>query len=204
MEIPIGIESVLQYKKSIQKLYEYQEKSRALEWPCPNKMKDLLKKIKNYGHRLVYDEISTTNERAANCSLRDSYQIEQLSQMLEDLWQSKRKTSLRDAFCIASRHQMLLRDQDLRNLNYSDCFYQTAPNFYQQTEGTQKMLAMVFCLDKGKTLKEGERNYACAIRHKNVHRCAISWCAFYLFSLLQVSSKPETKFKRLECLYFFI
>ena len=51
----------------------------------------------------------------------------------------------------------------------------------------QLALCLVFSLDKGKTLKEGEVKFACAIRHENVFRCPFGAFAFYMFSMLQVS-----------------
>lgn len=79
---------------------------------------------------------------------------------------------------------MLLRDQYLRNLNFADCFCNVIPR--QQHRGAQQAVALTFSLDKGKTLKEGEVKFACAMRHENVFRCPVGAFAFFMFSLLQV------------------
>ncbi|KAG2217492.1 hypothetical protein INT45_012610 [Circinella minor] len=64
----------------------------------------------------------------------------------------------REMFSISARHHMLLRDQDPRNLNFADCFCTIIPK--KQHRGTQQVVGLVFCLDKGKTLKEGESSSA--------------------------------------------
>lgn len=78
---------------------------------------------------------------------------------------------------------MLLRDQDLRNLNYSDCFSTIISR--TQHRGVQQSVTLLFSLDKGKTLKDGDVRFACAIRHYNLSRCPVSASAFYLFSKFQ-------------------
>ncbi|CEP12329.1 hypothetical protein [Parasitella parasitica] len=55
---------------------------------------------------------------------------------------------------------MLLRNQeDMRNLNFADCFATIIP--CQQHQGRQQVVDMVFCLDKGMNLKEEEVKFAC-------------------------------------------
>ncbi|CEP14725.1 hypothetical protein [Parasitella parasitica] len=60
---------------------------------------------------------------------------------------------------ISARHHMLLQDQDMRNLKFADCFATIIPR--QQHQGREQAVGMVFCLDKGKNLKEGEVKFAC-------------------------------------------
>ncbi|KAG2214027.1 hypothetical protein INT45_005412 [Circinella minor] len=109
--------------------------------------------------------------------------IRQLIKILKSLSTANSKSGLREMFSISARHHMLLRDQDLRNLNFADCFCTIIPK--KQHRGTQQVVGLVFCLDKGKTLKEGEVKFACAIRHENVFRCPVGAFAFLMFSLLQ-------------------
>lgn len=81
---------------------------------------------------------------------------------------------------------MLLRDEDLRNLNQSDCFFKELTD--SKHVGTQKILALVFCLHKGKTNQSGDAQYSVAVRHADVRRCAIGAMAFYFFERWTVSS----------------
>ncbi|KAG2190675.1 hypothetical protein INT47_011749, partial [Mucor saturninus] len=108
----------------------------------------------------------TNVDRAAHCVIRDSYKSGELIRILKSLWSSS-------------------ADSDLRNLNFADCFYTIIP--IKQHKGIQQALALVFSLDKGKTLKEGEVKFACAMRHENVFRCPFSAFAFFMFSVLQVN-----------------
>ena len=85
-------------------------------------------------------------------------------------------------FFISACHHMLLQDQDLRNLNFADCFCTIIPK--KQYRGTQQVIGLVFCLDKGKILKEGEVKFACAIHYESVFRCLVTGFAFLMFSLL--------------------
>lgn len=198
LEVPIGIESVKQYKKALQALHEYQKQSRSIKWPSPKGCNEILDLITEYEKNLIYDQRKTTADRAAHCTIRDSYKTGQLIKVLKSQWSSPDKTHLREMFSISARHHMLLRDQDLRNLNFSDCFSTTIPQ--SQHRGHQQAVILVFCLDKGKTLKEGEVKFACAMRHENVHRCPVSAFAFYMYSLIQVI---YTKFGVLYDIDFF-
>ena len=187
IEVPLGIEAVKQYRKVLIKLYNFQSKSRELKWPSPQKTTVLLHLMKKYEHDLIYDEVQTKADRAAHCVIRDSYKPGELVRISRTLWVSTNLTSLREFFTLSSRHHMLLRDQDLRNLNFSDCFCTVIPK--QQHRGNQQAIALVFSLDKGKTTKEGEVRFACAMRHENLSRCPLSAFSFYMFSLHQVIIK---------------
>ncbi|KAG2190460.1 hypothetical protein INT47_006627, partial [Mucor saturninus] len=161
------------------------KKSPRSEWPSPKKTKEIIELIKKYEHDLVYDQVQTNVDRAAHCVIRDSYKSGELIRILKSLWSSSADSGLREMFSISSRHHMLFRDQDLRNLNFADCFCTIIPK--KQHKGIQQALALVFSLDKGKTLKEGEVKFACAMRHENVFRCPFSAFAFFMFSVLQVN-----------------
>ncbi|CEP10095.1 hypothetical protein [Parasitella parasitica] len=101
--------------------------------------------IKEYGHHLVYDQVPRNPDRAAHCIIRDSYKPGQLLKMLKSLWLSNSKTSLRELLSISLRHHMLLRDEDLRYLNFSDYFSTIIPA--KQHRGTQEAIAVVFYLE---------------------------------------------------------
>ena len=145
---------------------------------------DLIKTLfDSYKQSLVYGQFGSGRDPTANCILRNSYDREQHLRMLVDTWQSLDNTALllalREHFAIAARHAMLLRDEDLRNLNQSDCFFKELTHV--QHVGTQKILALVFCLHKGKTNQSGDAQYSVAVRHADVRRCAIGAMAFYFF-----------------------
>lgn len=180
--IPNGNSSIDQYRKGLSWLFEYQVQNRGgLPWPNPTHDKSFKASLKNHKHKLKYDEVNADLDRDAHCSLRESYTPAELCRVLKSLW---KKTTVRELFAICARHHFLFRDQDIRNLNFADCFAITA--YQQYNRGMQKELVMVISLNKGKTIREGETRFACALRHENITRCPISAFAFYVFSLLQV------------------
>ncbi|KAG2211324.1 hypothetical protein INT46_009226 [Mucor plumbeus] len=127
LEVPIGIEAVNQYKKVLMYLHDFQSERRKVEWPSPKKTKEIVELIiKKYEHDLVYDQVQTNADRAAHCVIRDSYKSGEFIRILKSLWSSESETGLREMFSISSRHHM----------------------------GIQQAVALVFSLDKGKTLKK--------------------------------------------------
>ncbi|KAG2210572.1 hypothetical protein INT47_002514 [Mucor saturninus] len=170
-------------KGALMFLHEFQSSCREVDYPSPKKTKEVIESIKNYEHNLVYDQVQTNVDRAAHCVIRDSYKSGELIRILKNIWISSSDTGLREMFSISSRHHMVPRDQDLRNLNFADCFCTIIPK--NQHKGMQQALALVFSLDKGKTLKEGEVKFACAMRHENIFRCPFGAFSFLMFSLLQ-------------------
>lgn len=187
LQVPIGIKSVKQYKKALTALHEFQVTTRGIAWPFPKICKEVKNVIKQYDTNLIYEQVQTNVDRAAHRIIRDSHNIGQFIKILLDLWCSNGKHHLRERFSISVRHHMLLRNQDLRNLNFSDCFSTIISR--TQHRGVQQAVALLFCMDKGKTLKDSEVKFACAMRHSNFYRCPFGVFAFYMSSKLQVSIK---------------
>ncbi|CEP14209.1 hypothetical protein [Parasitella parasitica] len=78
---------------------------------------------------------------------------------------------------------MLLRNEDLRCLNFSDCFSTIIPAKHHR--GTQEAIAVDFYMDK-------DFMTACAMRHENIFRCPVIAFAFFLLSLFQVHHGVHT------------
>ncbi|KAF9272210.1 hypothetical protein BGZ88_005082, partial [Linnemannia elongata] len=70
-----------------------------------------------------------------------SYLWEKNTQEIRD-----RDLNYRELFCMTSRHNMLLRDEDLRNLNLSDCFASVITK--PRHPGTQQLVSLTFKLNK--------------------------------------------------------
>ncbi|KAF9079546.1 hypothetical protein BGX23_003775, partial [Mortierella sp. AD031] len=74
--------------------------------------------------------------------------------MVTYLWEKKYQEirspdiNYRDLFCMMSRYNMLLRDEDLRNLNLSDCFASIVTK--PRIQGLQQLVMLTFKLNKGK------------------------------------------------------
>ncbi|CEP14539.1 hypothetical protein [Parasitella parasitica] len=115
-------------------LHEYQRRCWSIEWGSPKDCEELTSLLKQFEHSLVYDQVRTSVDRAARCVIRDSYKPGQLIRMLKTLWLSASRTSPRETFSISTRHHMLLRDHNMRNVNFTDCFATIIP--CQQHQGS--------------------------------------------------------------------
>jgi hypothetical protein len=149
--------------------------------------------IAAYYRRLVVDKVSPTLDRGAYCPLRDGYSLDEFLKLMAMLWKgeypnwNKRMTYIRDRAAINLRHQMLLRDEDLRHLDLADCF---SERVVTPIYGTTKAInGLTFCLSRGKTLADFEKNYSLVLRHKEYLRCGVGAFAFYLFERFHVSIK---------------
>jgi hypothetical protein len=95
---------------------------------------------------------------------------------------------------------MLLRDEDIRNLNLADTFnIQTM----HPAPGSRLASGLVFCFSRGKTNTKGVKLYATAFRHKNFLRCTVSAFAFYMLERFQVSSSSSTDTTVVLVFFFF-
>lgn len=75
---------------------------------------------------------------------------------------------------------MLLRDEDIRNLNFSDIFD-------IQTRYPAAGSSLASGLVSGKTNKKGVKLYATAFRHKIFLRCNVATFAFYILERFQTN-----------------
>jgi len=95
----------------------------------------------------------------------------------------KRFQFMRERLCLLARHHMLLRDEDIRNLDLANTFnIQTR----HPAPGSTLASGIVFCLTRGKTNHKGVELYATAYRHKNFLRCTMGGFAFYMLERFQV------------------
>jgi hypothetical protein len=112
---------------------------------------------------------------------------------------------MRERFCLLARHHMLLRDEDIRNLNLANTFnIQTM----HPAPGSSLASGIVFCITRGKTNHKGIELYATAYRHKNFLRCTMGGFAFYMLERFQVINERVLLFESLNgfnvlpCLFF--
>jgi len=148
------------------RLYDYQSLQRPIEWPSPKGDQELKNLMTKYTDGLLYGHLQTNQDRAAHCIIKDSYKPRQLVIMLKSLWCSdvkkdRGRKAIRDMFSISARHHMLLRSEDLRYLNFSDCFSTIISR--KQHRGSQQAVALVFSKDRGKTLQQGEVAFALSV-----------------------------------------
>lgn len=86
---------------------------------------------------------------------------------------------------LAIRHAMMLRDEDLRGVAYSDIFVDPAVNL---VGGTQNLVYLMFAFHWGKTNKSGRILYGISVRHSDVRHCSMGALGFYFYDLFHVSS----------------
>ncbi|KAG0302531.1 hypothetical protein BGZ99_002968, partial [Dissophora globulifera] len=138
--VPLTAGSVDNIEKALIYLWKRQHsRDASCPNPAPNPRQDALLKAacEEYESGLVYDITTPGDRRTASCAVRDPYTEGKLIRMLSFLWRevplpryrSKRGYNsvtrfqyMRERLCIAARHHMLLRDEDIRNLNLSDTF----------------------------------------------------------------------------------
>lgn len=203
IHVPLALGSVENIRKALQYLWKHQSRS---EVPYPNPASNprqyipLNEAIDAYGVALVYGKISTgTSTRTPTCLIRNPYTEKLFLRMVSFTWRMlplrqasgkrtynrrRRFQYIRERFCLLARHHMLMRDEDIRNLNLANTFnIQTM----HPAPGSRLASGIVFCITRGKTNHKGVELYATAYRHKNFLRCTMGGFAFYMLERFQVS-----------------
>lgn len=125
-------------------------------------------------------------EVSTNSNATNYYTVAEHIRCLLHTWRqpiNSRSIMIREHFVLAVRHAMLLRDENVRHLNISDCSMDT---FVKQPGGTQEVMALVFSMRIGKTNTSGNVQLGMAVRHADVRRCSIGAFAFYMLERFQV------------------
>lgn len=202
VRVPYGVSRVNQAYSAIQHLWmlqttRLQQKSKA----APIRPSPVIDKaIEKYKRSLVGgilkaehlrkdadgNIIQVGREVTTDSYATNHYSVHEHIKILLSVWQqavTARSAGMREHLNLAVRHAMLLRDEDLRRLNISNC---TVDTIEQRLGGTQAIMAMVFSIHGGKTSQHGYRQEGIAIRHRDVRRCSVGAMAFYLYERFQV------------------
>jgi hypothetical protein len=189
LKIPLGASAIDMAQKAITRLNTVQVWRKVASPNAVRKDAPWRNLIPQHKDQLYSTVMQNGNRRSADCVFRDSYTLPVFYEMCQSLWLQKegeRRTDdiqYRDLFCITARHNMLLRDEDLRHFHFSDCFSTIVP---PQKPGGQQIVGLTFKTNQGKTNKLHQNWYACTLRHEDVRRCSFSAFAFYMFQLWQV------------------
>lgn len=160
----------------------------------PRQSKEVMGDIALYNRKLVVDRSVPTLDRGSFCSLRDGYEIPQFNLMMAQLWRGTYpnwylyNTHMRDRLSISWRHHLLLRDEDIRNLDVSDCFCEVVD--YQLYGTSVPIRGLAICLRGGK-VRADKSEFSLALRHNDFGRCPVGAFAFYMFERFHVSA-PST------------
>lgn len=147
--------------------------------------------IESYSKQLVYGSIPLLK----NVGIQYGYTTAELTRMLlqtlfseEWLTHAKLRIQLREHAKIALRHVGILRDQDVRGLNQSDCGLAPLPQDPIESKSKQPAWMLLFRFRHSKTNQTGERHqYAAFVRHEDVRRCAVGAFALHLMFLFKVT-----------------
>ncbi|KAG0227014.1 hypothetical protein BGW42_003259, partial [Actinomortierella wolfii] len=85
-------------------------------------------------------------------------------------------------FNILAAHHMVLRDQDIRSMEFSEMFHKVVSP--RVVRGTTQCDLLVVRLTNGKSNYMTRNRYSAVARHKNVRRCTFGAFALYMFSML--------------------
>jgi len=94
-------------------------------------------------------------DQSANGTAINHYMVAEHIRCLLYAWRqpiNQQSIMIRDHFALAARHSMLLRDENMRNLDLSDC---AVDRFVKQPGGTQEVIGMLFTMRGGKTDQRG-------------------------------------------------
>ncbi|KAF9271434.1 hypothetical protein BGZ88_006144, partial [Linnemannia elongata] len=128
IDVPLGKGSIKLAKKVLLRLHGFQLKRGQVSGLSPTEGSKYQEAVHKHKDSQVQQNLQSSHIRSADCAIRDSYNLTTFNDMVSYLWEKKTQEirdpdlNYRELFCMTSRHNMLLRDEDLRNLNLSDCF----------------------------------------------------------------------------------
>jgi len=199
--------------KALVNLWEQQRASGKNSFEHPGKSLVVKSVMDRYERKLVAAKVTASLDRGANCPLRDVYSIQQFVEMMARLWRPVKEkgfkilesSNISTRMSLALRHQMCLRDQDIRDLDLADCF-SVRVRARKGLRGVAKsVLGLVFSFKTGKSVTAGATQFSIALRHKEFARCAVGAFAFHLFQRFHVSQSNASAFCRpRSSFYFFI
>ncbi|KAF9901452.1 hypothetical protein EC991_006101 [Linnemannia zychae] len=160
ISVPLGKGSLQLVEKALSRLHGFQFKRNQVSSTSPTEGSKYQDTVQRYRDGQIQQNLQSSRIRSADCAIRDSYNLTKFNDMVGYLWEKKSQAvrdpdlNYRKLFFMTSRHNMLLRDEDLRNLNLSDCFASiiTKPRH----PGPQQLVSITFKLNKGKTNSDNQ------------------------------------------------
>ncbi|KAF9900180.1 hypothetical protein EC991_007797 [Linnemannia zychae] len=181
LEVTVGPDVVKMARSALGRIHRLQLGRKEVDPVAPSDMKVF--------HEKIAQSIKAMSERedAGYGKSREHYSVENLIKALDVLWEGSdaRKEpgqNLMDMFFISATHNLLLRDEELLNINFSDCFAVISDQNRQ--EGAQQLVALTFRLKTNNPTSDSKL-YVSALRHHDVSRCTFSAFAFYMFQIWQ-------------------
>jgi hypothetical protein len=142
--------------------------------------------VNHYSESLVYDSVFSHLEPASKCAIRKAYTNEHHIKCITWAFEHAKPGAgqwVRERMALAIRHAMLLRNEDLQNINLSGIFMD---HVVDPGGSGQSVNVLVFGMDHSKTNQVGRIEYGLAVRHEDVRRCAVGAMAMYFFDEYEV------------------
>lgn len=189
VEVTVGPDAVKMARSSLGRIHRLQMGRKEVSDLAPSDMKIFQTKIMQCQKALEErDDIQRGATRG-----RDNYTLDNMVTALNILWDGpdprmEYSQNFMEMFCISATHNMLLRDEELHHINFSDCFA-VVPTQNRQP-GAQQRVALTFKLrNNDPTSDANQKLYVSALRHYDIGRCTFSAFAFYMFQIWQVRSR---------------
>lgn len=185
VEVSVGPDAIKLARSSLGRIHRLQMGRKEVGKPAPSDMKIFNAKIEQ--SQKAVDE--REGAQPVSTRGRDFYSLNNMVSALTILWngqgQRKEGRSFMEMFCISATHNMLLQDEELHQINFSDCF--AVVQTQNRQPAAQQCVALTFKLkNNNPTSDTNQKLYVSALRHYDVARCTFSAFAFYMFQIWQV------------------
>ncbi|KAK5808586.1 hypothetical protein F5H01DRAFT_352398 [Linnemannia elongata] len=193
--VSVGPDALKLARSSLGRIHRLQMRRKEVGKFAPSDMKVFHDKIEQC--QKAQDE--REGAHLVSTRSRDYYSLDNMVTALTVLWngQGQRKDgrSFIEMFCISATHNMLLRDEELHQINFSDCF--AVVTTQNRQPGAQQCVALTFKLkNNDRTSDANQKLYVSTLRHYDVTRCTFSAFAFYMFQIWQGATERDPRPER--------
>ncbi|KAJ5110851.1 short-chain dehydrogenase [Penicillium argentinense] len=200
VEQTLGSNSITQYINAIVDLWKFQKSIGTNSFPNPRGYA-VSALMTGRLHKESERKREQYLDRAAG-TLQDGYSKDKIKDFVRYCWQGWRtkdlkhrkpqaqESYLRTAVDFLFSHNMLLRGESRRQLQFPDLFTISLPN-----EGPTPCWPMIMIMNNGKTNQFGRLQYMGVMRHQDPLLCTMSQAAFYLFYRWQIAGESPPRFR---------
>lgn len=191
----IGISTVKAYRNAIVDLYKTQVSQKVNLHPHPGFGKTIQELMKSVKRDKVNRMKRNYIDRGREGFRTKSFTKEQLHAISDNHWKRKTKihNALRDNMSDFNMRAMSLRGEHMRAVELPDIFID---DIDEQGHGECK--AVITVLNRGKTNKYGNNEFAATLRAKDVLQCPQSKMALYFFYRFDIEDEELPNFETSE------
>jgi hypothetical protein len=149
--------------------------------------------LKNKRHEITSNLINNNDDRGKNTLFAGYTGLDELEKILcAGFTRHNTTKGLRNTAAFALSHLLLLRGDNIRNIDLSCMFTVTLPG--ESFNNDRPAKALVITLLRSKTNDEGRKDYSAALRHVQVECCAIAWVSLFLLGRWDVDEEDFPNF----------